>query len=313
MIHWLIQSFDDCPEILRSNVPPAWLGPAERRCLAGFRVDKRRRDWLLGRWTAKNLVQRYLAETRDERPALNEIYIGADPDGAPYAARCEGEGGWGDLFERLPVSLSISHSHGVAFCGLIESFRPRDGCLSLFSRSSASRAPRLPSLGCDIEFIEPREPSFVRSFFTEVEMRAVEQVRHVLPHLDAAPVMKSALKCIPADAPASFSRFLQPDVNFNRRGEANAAYGAAAIAADDLLATVIWSGKEAALKAMREGLRLDTQRIACLFGALAVEPMQEWKPFRIDLDKQLTARFPGVWSGWWRLHGNHVLTVAVLA
>lgn len=283
MIHWLIQSFDDCPEILRSDVPPAWLGPAERRRLAGFRVDKRRRDWLLGRWTAKNLVQRYLAETRDERPALNEIYIGADPDGAPYAARCEGEGGWGDLFERLPVSLSISHSHGVAFCGLIESFKPRDGRLSLFSRSSASRAPRLPSLGCDIEFIEPREPSFVRSFFTEVEMRAVEQVRHVLPHLDATPPMRSALKCV------------------------------AAIAADDLLATVIWSGKEAALKAMREGLRLDTQRIACLFGALAAEPMQEWKPFRINLDKQLAARFPGVWSGWWRLHGNHVLTMAVLA
>lgn len=313
MIHWLIQSFDDCPEILRSDVPPAWLGPAERRRLASLRVDKRRRDWLLGRWTAKNLVQRYLAETRDERPALNEIYIGADPDGAPYAARCEGEGGWGDLFERLPVSLSISHSHGVAFCGLIESFRPRDGCLSPSSHSSAPRAPRLlPSLGCDIEFIEPREPSFVRSYFTQAEMATVERAYHVLPHrVYWAPALTSAFKCT-ADAPAGFSLSLRADVG-RGAGEASAVHNAATPAAGDVLATVIWSGKEAALKALREGLRLDTQRIACLFDVAAAASTQEWKPFRIDVDEQLGAQFPGVWSGWWRLHGRHVLTVAVLA
>jgi phosphopantetheinyl transferase len=58
---------------------------------------------LLGRWTAKNLVQRYVTQTTGETVALDAIFIGADADGAPYVARGEG---------RLPVSLSISHSHG---------------------------------------------------------------------------------------------------------------------------------------------------------------------------------------------------------
>jgi len=248
---WLLQSFDDCPEILRSDAIPAWLGPAEQRRLAGFKVEKRRRDWLLGRWTAKKLVQRYLEETRGERSALAELYIGTDPDGAPYAARCEGEGGWGDLFERLPVSLSISHSHGVAFCGLIE----RAGLGMHFP------AARSPSLGCDIELVEPREMCFVKSFFTEKEIAMLY----------------------------------------------------AAIERTDLFATAIWSGKEAVLKALRRGLRLDVRCIACLLEAAPTLPTQEWRPFQIDLDEQLSAQFPGAWSGWWRLHGQHVLTMAVFA
>ncbi len=108
MIHWLLQSLDDCPEILRGDGTPAWLSAAEQQ--RTFKAEKRRRDWLLGRWTAKNLVQRYLAQTTGETPALESIVIDADADGAPYAS-CEG---------RLPVSLSISHSHGTAFCGLVE-------------------------------------------------------------------------------------------------------------------------------------------------------------------------------------------------
>jgi 4'-phosphopantetheinyl transferase len=85
----------------------------------------------------------------------------------------------------------------------------------------------------------------------------------------------------------------------------------AAIERADLFATAIWSGKEAVLKALRKGLRLDVRCIACLFDA--TPPVQEWRPFQIDLDAQLSAQFPGLWSGWWRLHGQHVLTMAVFA
>jgi hypothetical protein len=152
----------------------------------------------------------------------------------------------------------------------------------------------------------------VRSYFTQAEMATVERAYHVLPHrVYWAPALTSAFKCT-ADAPAGFSLSLRADVG-RGAGEASAVHNAATPAAGDVLATVIWSGKEAALKALREGLRLDTQRIACLFDVAAAASTQDWKPFRIDVDEQLGAQFPGVWSGWWRLHGRHVLTVAVLA
>jgi len=52
-------------------------------------------------------------------------------------------------------SLSISHSHGHAFCALC-------------------RGPNIP-LGADIERIAPREPRFVEHFFTPQEIELVER------------------------------------------------------------------------------------------------------------------------------------------
>ena len=257
MIHWLLQSLDDCPEILRGDAAPAWLSAAEQARLHGFKVEKRRRDWLLGRWTAKNLVQRYLAQTTGTMPALDTIFIGADADGAPYAARGE---------DRFPVSLSISHSHGTAFCGLVEDKRLEigDRRLGVVPQPPISQSPNLsitqsPSLGCDIEFVEPREPSFVRSYFTAEEMALVE------------------------------------------------AEGTSA----EILTTAIWSGKEAVLKALREGLRLDTRRITCRFEEF-IAPPQAWTPFQIGVDDGIAAQFPGVWSGWWCAKEQLVLTMALL-
>jgi len=273
VIHWLLQSLDDCPESLHSDATPAWLSAAEQTRLHGFKVEKRRRDWLLGRWTAKHLVQRYLAQTTGVTPALESIFIGADADGAPYAS-CEGRVARGK--GRLPVSLSISHSHGTAFCGLVEimgledyenkrleigDWRLGSGAQSPISNlQSLSR----PSLGCDIEFIEPREGNFLDSFFTAEEVAAVRALREQ----DAAPA--------------------------------------------DLLATAIWSGKEAVLKALREGLRIDTRRITCRFEPFAAPP-QAWTPFMVTVDVELTDQFPGVWSGWWRYAQNFVMTCAVIA
>jgi 4'-phosphopantetheinyl transferase len=246
VIHWLLQSLDDCPEILRSDATPAWLSPAEQQ--RTFKAEKRRRDWLLGRWTAKNLVQRYLAQSTGATPALDAIYIGADADGAPYAS-CEGRGARGE--GRLLVSLSISHSHGMAFCGLVALESPL-----------ATR----PSLGCDLELIEPREGNFLDNFFTAAEVAAVQAVRAVR--------------------------------------EREAAQG-------DILTTAIWSGKEAVLKALREGLRIDTRRITCRFDEFAAAP-QNWTPFAVIVDEGLAAHFPGKWSGWWRIKDRFALTMALL-
>ena len=291
MIHWLLQSLDDCPEILRGDGTPAWLSPAEQQ--RTFKAEKRRRDWLLGRWTAKNLVQRYLAQTTGATVALDAIFIGADADGAPYAS-CElrvagGEG-------RLPVSLSISHSHGTAFCGLAETF-------STQRREDAEAQADRPSLGCDLELIEPREGNFLDNFFTATEVAAVQAVRErdAAHRMNSAPATESALKRTGAADPTGLSRFPMPDADFNRRED-----GAA-----DILTTAIWSGKEAVLKALREGLRIDTRRITCRFDPFAAPP-QDWTPFAIIVDEGLAAQFPGKWSGWWRVKDRFALTMALL-
>jgi len=276
VIHWLLQSLDDCPEILRGDATPAWLSAAEQQRLHSFKVEKRRRDWLLGRWTAKNLVQRHLVQTTGESPTLDTIFIGADADGAPYASY-QGRGARGE--ERLAVSLSISHSHGMAFCGLVETMGTSDygiGRLEIGNwapsrnlqspnlQSPISQSPNLlisqsPSLGCDIEFIEPREPNFVSSFFTAEEMAAV----------------------------------------------------AASGRNQDILTTAIWSGKEAVLKALREGLRIDTRRITCRFDPFDAPP-QEWSPFTVKVDDELARQFSGVWSAWWRCAQNLAMTCAII-
>jgi 4'-phosphopantetheinyl transferase len=83
------------------------------------------------------------------------------------------------------------------------------------------------------------------------------------------------------------------------------------VAQGDILTTAIWSGKEAVLKALREGLRIDTRRITCRFDEF-VAPPQEWTPFAVIVDEGLAAQFPGVWSGWWRVEDRFALTMALL-
>jgi 4'-phosphopantetheinyl transferase len=169
MIHWLLQSLDDSPQIAGGIAPAGMLCEVEAQQLSTLKVEKRRRDWLLGRWTAKHLVQGYLAEARGAAPQLNEIQVANAEDGSPYCLALEATG----FSQRLPVSLSISHSHGHAFCALcqetdIESM-PTNSDGALEQPATNSRW----SLGCDIEWIEHREQNFVSDFFTAQEMRDV--------------------------------------------------------------------------------------------------------------------------------------------
>ena len=84
MIHWLLQSRDDCPEIARAKAPAGLLCNQEQRRLSTLKIEKRRRDWLLGRWTAKHLVQSFLLATQELTPALHTIQIATEEDGSPY-------------------------------------------------------------------------------------------------------------------------------------------------------------------------------------------------------------------------------------
>ena len=58
MIHWLLQSYADCPEVANGQAPLGLLNAAEIERLGQFTVEKRRREWLLGRYTVKQLVQK---------------------------------------------------------------------------------------------------------------------------------------------------------------------------------------------------------------------------------------------------------------
>lgn len=140
MIHWLVQTQRDCPTDLH------WLSAGERVRLEALRHPKRRREWLLGRWTAKQALQHAIEQTYHTRPALNTLIIENAPSGAPVAHWVGGQrlAGW---------EISLSHSHDRALCALTQG----------------------AAIGADIEWIEPRDEAFVRDYFTPTEVSLVER------------------------------------------------------------------------------------------------------------------------------------------
>lgn len=75
--------------------------------------------------------------------------------------------------------------------------------------------------------------------------------------------------------------------------------------ARDLLANLVWCGKEAALKVLRTGLRRDTRSVAVALPAGA--PVAGWSPLLVRSVEG------GVFPGWWQRFGSFVLTVAATA
>lgn len=164
-----------------SEVPSgtSWLYPLELQALEALRTEKRRLDWLLGRFAAKRVLAVARAARAPGAPGEDAAIL-ASPGGAPRV-----------LERGLPcgVTLSLSHSGGHAVAAL--ALTPGE-------------------LGCDLEQIEPREASFVETYFT---LREQEEVRALRAEERACRV------------------------------------------------TAIWSAKEAALKALGEGLRRDTRDV----------------------------------------------------
>lgn len=74
----------------------------------------------------------------------------------------------------------------------------------------------------------------------------------------------------------------------------------AAVAAGErnLVANLIWSAKESALKALGVGLTLDTRAVEV---ELASVPGADWRSLRLHGATE--------WGGWWRRDGGHVLTL----
>lgn len=160
-IHWLLQSTAAAPGLAEGQAPVGLLNPLELETLAGFRVVRRRRDWLLGRWTAKHLIRQQLLETTGEQRPLPTIHIANAADGAPYAALrpCVPA----SPPRPLPLSLSISHAGHYSLCALWPDHRAQ--------------------VGADVERVELRERSFVETFLTESELSFVRRV--IPPERDA--------------------------------------------------------------------------------------------------------------------------------
>jgi 4'-phosphopantetheinyl transferase len=156
MIYWLLQSTFDHPDLACGIAPAGLLSDSEQARLATFKVDKRRRDWLLGRWTAKRLVQSYVEQQTGLRLSLDALIISTDPEGAPHIQTGDWRLETGDRERNLQsaicnLQLSISHSGGRAICALA----------------------RERQIGVDIERIEARDWQFVEDYFTADEIHQV--------------------------------------------------------------------------------------------------------------------------------------------
>ena len=234
MIHWLLQTQSAHPDLVQGVAPSGLLSEEETTVLNNFRILKRRQDWLLGRWTAKHLLQEMIRQKQGEIVALDAIAILAGEDGAPLA-QINSEAAIRDA----QFTVSISHSQGSSFCAAVE-------------------RPNWP-LGADIERIEPRPRNFTGDFFTKEEEEFIQQSK--------------------------------PEFS-------------------DALVTTIWSAKEAALKAIRQGLRLDTRRVSCQIAALSRLP-ENWIALRFFWERQADQSQLPALSGWWKVDGPFVLTLAV--
>ena len=135
-IFWLEQRLCDLPP------GSEWLAPAEAARLGDMRFERRRDDFRLGRWVAKQALVAYLGLPGGSA-ALARIEIRAAPDGVPEP-----------FIDGRPagVSLSLSHRAGVGFCSV---------------------APYGAQLGCDVEVVEPRASTFVEDYFTPEEQELV--------------------------------------------------------------------------------------------------------------------------------------------
>lgn len=135
-VYWLEQSEADVPG------DHEWLSARERVQLGTLRFPRRRADWLLGRWTAKQAVASYLELPTDlQNLAHTEIHSRAS--GAPETFLGE---------QQAPVTISLSHRGGRAVCAV-----------------TADHG----TLGCDLEVIEPRSRAFVADYFASEEQALV--------------------------------------------------------------------------------------------------------------------------------------------
>lgn len=126
----------------------SWLSASERTDLAGFRIDKRRGEWRLGRWTAKHLVAEECGLNTDTL-TLSRIEIRPADDGAPEP-----------LLDGRPLDLALSISHSAGFAACVV-------------------APGSTRIGVDIELIRALRRGTVAHHYTAAEQALLQDLE---PH-----------------------------------------------------------------------------------------------------------------------------------
>jgi len=72
------------------------------------------------------------------------------------------------------------------------------------------------------------------------------------------------------------------------------------------LVTLLWSAKESALKALREGLRIDTRSVDVVLDARTYHDLRQWHPLLVRYSEG------EVLHGWWQSAGRLVRTLVAL-
>jgi 4'-phosphopantetheinyl transferase len=137
---WLARGEHEIPE------HTAWLVPVEADRLAQLRFTKRRTEYLLRRWTAKQAIATALDMDEDvarDTTALSRIAVLNHMTGAPYAL-VDGK--------HVGVDISVTDRAGWAVCLV---------------------GPGLDAVGVDLELAEPRSDGFVRDYLTPPEQEYV--------------------------------------------------------------------------------------------------------------------------------------------
>lgn len=162
--------------LLRSaEIPPPedFLAPAELKKCAGLRIEKRRRDWLGGRYAAKTLLREILGL---DLP-LRKIEIGHDGFGRPV---WNGEAG---------LHL-VSITHSGPFC------------------AAAAKAGPSVFLGLDLEKAEPRANPWYEDYFHKEELAApgAEGTVPILRLACGSPVNRDSPRRLAAHDPETATR-----------------------------------------------------------------------------------------------------------
>jgi 4'-phosphopantetheinyl transferase len=133
IIYWHIEDIKQLPA--HDN----WLTENEIAIQKKLGFAKRKNEWRLGRWTAKNALQKHLSLT------VSEIEILSKENGAPYVIIRD---------NAKNPALSISHREQKAIAAFSYQFN---------------------DIGCDLEFIERRSNAFINDYFTTDEINFIEK------------------------------------------------------------------------------------------------------------------------------------------